>query len=214
MRQPRLYSYIVATDDGFAPNPFHCVCTLACCKPKIRTLNGAQVGDYVVGLGTQDEHWRIIYAMKVTDKLTFDQYWRDSRFQAKRPNMLAGGIESVGDNIYRWDSKGNEYRQARSLHSKSDGTENVQQKRHDTKGDDHWVLISDNYIYWGSQSPDAPPFHRDIIKRGPGHRCHFSPEVVDAFIKWFNTREKRGLVGMPTNELPSPTVGRPAREKC
>ena len=206
MRQPRLYSYIVATDDGFAPNPFHGVCTLACCKPKIRTRNGAQVGDYVVGLGAQDERWRIIYAMRITDKLTFDEYWRDSRFLAKRPKMPAGGIESVGDNIYRWDSGRSEYRQARSLHSKSDGTENEEQKRHDTKGDDHWVIISDDFIYWGGQSPNAPPFHKDIIKRGPGHRCNFQPEVVKAFVKWFNSRRSRGLVGMPTNELPVPAA--------
>ena len=31
-----LYSYTVAADTGFAPNPFHGFCTLACCKPGIR----------------------------------------------------------------------------------------------------------------------------------------------------------------------------------
>ena len=31
-----VYSYIVAYDSGFAPNPFHGTCTLACCKPTIR----------------------------------------------------------------------------------------------------------------------------------------------------------------------------------
>ena len=29
-----LYSYIVKHDNGFAPNPFHGFCTLACCKPE------------------------------------------------------------------------------------------------------------------------------------------------------------------------------------
>src|SRR5712671_5339411 len=32
----RLYSYVVARDFGFAPNPFFGVCTLATCKPDIR----------------------------------------------------------------------------------------------------------------------------------------------------------------------------------
>jgi len=32
----KVYSYIVAYDSGFAPNPFHGICTLACCKPTIR----------------------------------------------------------------------------------------------------------------------------------------------------------------------------------
>ena len=31
----KLYSYIVARDFGFAPNPFYGFCTLATCKPKI-----------------------------------------------------------------------------------------------------------------------------------------------------------------------------------
>ena len=32
----RLYSYVFDHDYGFAPNPFHGVCTLATCKPSIR----------------------------------------------------------------------------------------------------------------------------------------------------------------------------------
>lgn len=37
----------VARDYGFAPNPFFGVCTLATCKPRIRSV--AQIGDWVVG---------------------------------------------------------------------------------------------------------------------------------------------------------------------
>jgi len=43
-----VFSYVVKNDGGFAPNPFHGSCTLACCKPKIR--NVASAGDIVVGL--------------------------------------------------------------------------------------------------------------------------------------------------------------------
>ena len=43
-----IYSYVVTHDTGFAPNPFHGYCTLACCKPRIRSR--AAVGDWVVGL--------------------------------------------------------------------------------------------------------------------------------------------------------------------
>lgn len=31
-----VYEYVMTSDSGFAPNPFHGTCTLACCKPKIR----------------------------------------------------------------------------------------------------------------------------------------------------------------------------------
>src|SRR5262245_31415483 len=43
----RLYSYVVARDYGFAPNPFYGFCTLATCKPDIRRT--ADIGDWIVG---------------------------------------------------------------------------------------------------------------------------------------------------------------------
>ena len=43
----RLYSYVVVSDHGFAPNPFHGYCTLANCKPRIR--GSAQPGDWILG---------------------------------------------------------------------------------------------------------------------------------------------------------------------
>jgi hypothetical protein len=61
----KLYSYVVARDYGFAPNPFFGVCTLATCKPQIR--KHAQVGDWIVGTGAKcnrlDGH--LVYVMKV-----------------------------------------------------------------------------------------------------------------------------------------------------
>lgn len=36
MKIDRLYAYIMTYDTGFAPNPFFGICTLACCKPKMR----------------------------------------------------------------------------------------------------------------------------------------------------------------------------------
>ena len=39
----KLYSYIVAVDSGFAPNPFHGFCTIATCKPRIRKT--AEIGE-------------------------------------------------------------------------------------------------------------------------------------------------------------------------
>src|SRR5262245_19102367 len=83
----RLHSYVVARDYGFAPNPFFGFCTLATCKPRLRSV--AQVGDWIVGTGSK-KHKRerfVVYAMRVTGTLTFNQYWADGRFQSKKPNM-------------------------------------------------------------------------------------------------------------------------------
>ena len=56
-RAMRVFSYVVMHDSGFAPNPFHGHCTLACCKPKIRSQ--AKAGDIVIGLTTRSE--RVVY---------------------------------------------------------------------------------------------------------------------------------------------------------
>ena len=212
---PTLFAYIVDHDNGFAPNPFHGFCTLACCMPVTRRV--AKKGDYVVGLTGVGDVPRVIYAMKVTDKKTFDEYWRGQRFHVKRPDMEAGGKKALGDNIYRWDAKRQEYRQAHSLHSNRDGTENLKNKRRDTKGNDYWVLISNKFTYWGGESPrvddnlqflpkaleHAPRGHK-VGPPGPGRRnCSFTQEQVDAFIEWFK-RQKRGRLGMPTNPMPEP----------
>ena len=61
----KLYSYVLREDTGFAPNPYHGFCTLACCKGPIRMR--AEVGDWIIGTGSDARgKWRgnyISYAM-------------------------------------------------------------------------------------------------------------------------------------------------------
>ena len=81
----RLYSYVVARDYAFAPNPFYGFCTLATCKPQIRRT--AKVADWIIGTGSKrtrrDGH--LLFAMRVTETLAFQQCWIDDRFRWPRP---------------------------------------------------------------------------------------------------------------------------------
>ena len=79
------YIYVVARDFGFAPNPFHGYCTLATCKPIIRRV--AKVGDWVVGVGGKDldATGRLIFAMQVTETMSFNDYWSSPEYRDKRP---------------------------------------------------------------------------------------------------------------------------------
>lgn len=101
-----LFSYIIEHDLGFAPNPFHGACTLACCKPRIRKK--AAVGDYILGTGAVKPNLRghICYWMRVDEILTFDQYWADYRFRRKKPVMSGTTFLRYGDNIYHRDTSG------------------------------------------------------------------------------------------------------------
>ena len=97
-----LYSYVVAFDSGFAPNPFYGHCTLATCKPKIRRT--AQIGDWIIGTGSGNKKVKrggyLVHAMQVTEILTTNEYWNDARFQNKKPNLNGGWKRASGDNIY------------------------------------------------------------------------------------------------------------------
>src|SRR5919108_5570060 len=73
----KLYSYVLRYDGGAAPNPYWGICTLVICKSVIRRT--AEIGDWIVGLGSAnspigDISTRLVYAMKVTDKLTLREY--------------------------------------------------------------------------------------------------------------------------------------------
>ena len=91
----RLYSYIVARDYGFAPNPFYGTCSLATCKPLIRRK--ANIDDWVVGTGAADNGLtgHLVYAMKVTETMTFDDYFADPRFHEKNPNVAGKPQTSI-----------------------------------------------------------------------------------------------------------------------
>ncbi len=195
-----LYSYIVRYDEGFAPNPFHRVCTLACCKPGIRRT--ARKWDYVIGLTGAEYRksaveYRVVYAMRITEEpMTFEEYSRSARYQIKRPDMNAGTAKTRGDNIYHKDNKGN-WKQDLSWHSHRDGTPCLQHQETDLGGEK--VLASRNFIYWGC---DAPPLPSDLSTLIVGRnykrfRSHVrgEREVVENFIDWFEGKRAKGFKG-------------------
>ncbi|MHB2025084.1 MAG: Nmad2 family putative nucleotide modification protein [Elusimicrobiota bacterium] len=200
-----LYSYVVARDFGFAPNPFFGVCTLATCKPMIR--GGAHIGDWVVGTGSKgyDLGGRVVFAMEVAEVLTFDDYWDDRRFQQKKPNLAGSVKQAFGDNIYHRHPKTGRWTQIDSHHSFIGGRPNMANVRHDTQTPK--VLIGLDFIYWGASGPNIPKrFRKDKginVCAHRGHKCNFPEKFVASFVKWIKSREERGYVGAPA-EFPTP----------
>ena len=193
---PKLHSYTVARDYGFAPNPFHGFCTLATCKPVIR--KSAAIGDWIAGTDstTEGRVGRLVYAMCVSETLSFDQYWNDPRFVEKRPFMYGSMQSAFGDNIYSLDSITNEWRQIDSHHSYEDGFPNHNNVCRDTKADR--VLISEDFVYWGGNGPEVPSFRGHNLRCRRGHKSSFPPEVVGEFISWIRGLEQSGYCGVPT----------------
>ena len=174
-----LYSYVLVTDSGLAPNPYHGYCTLAVCKPKIRAT--AQVGDIVIGTGSAASHVQrgdqLIYAMCVTEVLTTAQYWNDPRFEVKKPSN-SSITHLVGDNIYEPLDNG-DWKQLLSLHCPNDMERDLSEQS---------VLLSDKFVYFGNETRTLPDIFLEeperLIKRGPGHRTKSREHVVAKFKNW------------------------------
>ena len=195
----RVFSYKLSRDFGFAPNPFHGICTLATCKPQIR--NAAQVGDLIVGCGSKalKLEEKIIFVMRVTEKLTFQKYWEDPRFFIKRANLKSSKAAAYGDNIYHYEN--GEWIQEDSHHSFEGGVKNQDNFDRDLGSEN--VLISDDFVYWGSSAPCIPDNLRDLdgedlYPDGRFYRAKFPDNFKSAVYNWFESLPMRGNQGRPT----------------
>ena len=191
----RVFSYIVSKDFGYAPNPFHGVCTLACCKPAVR--RSAQPGDLIFGLTTKERGSRLVYGMLVTERLTFEQYWHDPRFRSKQPDMTsAKGVDRRGDNHY--EPVGDHvFRQHPSRHSNPDGSVNEKQMSIDLGPDRrNPVLVGERFCYFGQEAIQLPSELRFLVV-GRAHRCIFTSEQIRLAVEAFEGLPQ-GILSFPS----------------
>jgi hypothetical protein len=138
--------------------------------------------------------------MRVTEVLSFNDYWDDQRFQQKKPIFYAARMHAFGDNIYRMNDNGF-WIQAESHHTLYNGDPNDKNMQTDTSADR--VLISDDFTYWGGSGPLSKCFEEsdwadEIFGGGRrAHKCHFTQDTVRSFDTWFRAQPDRGYIGRP-----------------
>jgi len=187
----RLFSYVLASDTGFAPNVTGGYCTLACCKPIVRRV--ARVGDWVVG--TLPKYFgrnRLGYLMRVNETLTFDDLFNDDRFQKKKPS-----VDPHGDNIYY--KKDGEFVQLQNNHHSEKDIE------HDTKADR--VLVGSLFWYFGGEAPEMPSKFYPLIKTGPSHKKITNTTLVKDLADWLHSKYRPGALGIARDRYDSGTAG-------
>ena len=196
-----LFSYVVRYDSGFAPNPFHGLCTLATCKPGIRAH--ANIGDWVVGTASGGPPVRragyLVYAMRVSEIVTTSQYWCDPRFREKRPDMHHNWVAASGDNIYQPLGQG-KWRQLNSYHTENDGRPNAHHVRRDTGVER--ILVSRDYVYYGGEGPKLPERFlpggtMDLLRARRNYQRVRDEEVIASFEGWVRSLGDRGYEGKP-----------------
>ncbi|MBX9725851.1 MAG: hypothetical protein K2X09_01180 [Rickettsiales bacterium] len=196
-----IFSYVVRYDSGFAPNPFYGYCTLATCKPPIR--KSARVGDWIVGSGsaskTVNRGGRLVYAMRVAETPTFDEYSQDPRFEAKRPYRCGSRKQSCGDNIYFRPDPLAGWQQRDSFHSQANGQLHPSHVARDTSV--NRVLASDNFVYFGGEGPIIPDLKdekgRKLCKSGIGLTRFSCPALVKELEAWLASLKVKGYQGSP-----------------
>ena len=178
---PRLYSYCLRWDDGAAPNPYWGVCTLTICKPAIRRT--AEEGDWIVGLGSAKDGKsnHVIYAMKVTRKLTLREYDQHCRkmYPKKIPNMKSNDFrERAGDCIYHWERDYGNPTQRKAVHAEK-------HRKRDLSGEN--ALLSGHFYYLGSTPAPLPLELLPIVHSMQGHKVTANQPYVEPFVKWITS---------------------------
>ena len=193
-----IFSYIVARDYGFAPNPFHGICTLATCKPKLR--DKAEVGDLIIGTGSAEnkKSGELVFAMRVNEALSFDEYWNDPRFLNKKPKFTSLK-RAYGDNVYHTSPDTGAWIQEDSHHSFENGVQNVDNLSRDTSANK--VLLAVDFVYWGGSGPKVPARFRNWngndLCAGRGYKRHFPEDLVSEVFEWYGNIQEKGFLSEP-----------------
>jgi hypothetical protein len=225
--------YKITHDSGFAPNPFWGYLTLAACTPNHMKASLVP-GDWIIGVESKSLanqrkrkgcniaiNQSLIYAAKINEILTLDEYFRDSRFQAKKFNKNGNWKERRGDNVYF--IKNNQWRWLRCHGHEPDHLRNLHDSQvfFDVKQlDNYWkdkkmkktygvilqdlrgntVFISNEFLYFGDKGINFPQKFTDCVpQRGikycPQNRVNDLENYLDNLIKTY----RYGVHGNPIN---------------
>ena len=188
---PRLCSYIVKRDSGFAPNPYWGFCTLAACTPNHMGVKLCR-GDWIAGFlsersrSSRQRSHRLLYAMEISAVMHMNDYFHDARFQRKKPRLSGNGKKCCGDNIYRQNTSG-EWVQSKNM---SHGLSCLAQ---DTKHP--YVFIGREFWYFGRKRIHLPKKFKPLVKNGRGIKMNRDATLVDEFCTWIKKR-KSGIHAM------------------
>ncbi|ATH79683.1 hypothetical protein CO724_00380 [Ectopseudomonas mendocina] len=138
--------------------------------------------------------------MRVSQKLTFQDYWDHEAFRIKRPNLHSSKSMAYGDNIYHRVE--DDWIQEDSHHSFAGGEINQENLNRDTGSDS--VLIGEDFVYWGASAIEIPNHLRnfageDLYPPSRNYRSTFSESFRTEVSTWFEALPVRGCRGRPTS---------------
>lgn len=184
-----LYTYVVRQDTGLAPNPYWGWCTLAVCTPNHQGSR-AIPGDWIAGFLSKERGYRFLYAMQVLEVLNLDNYYNDSRFQSKKPDLRGTWKQRCGDNFYSL-GEDKEWIQHRNRFHLDEAT-----KRQDTRFAK--VFVARRFWYLGASAASIPEILAPLVG-GRSARVNHDLRLVIEFRRWVEATFKLGISGHPND---------------
>jgi hypothetical protein len=186
----RIYYYILAVDNGFAPCVDEGALTLAICKPGIRLHAGKD--DWIIGISPKKDGHRLCYVAKITrDPIPGQDYYTKEKFRKR------------GDRIYRFDGRKFSLRKRRRAHEEGDVEKDVGKF---PAYQNAVVLMSSKFWYYGDNAriishEEYPALNRQLNRLTQGYRVNHPPAVHKELITLIRhvRRRKLGVHGNPRN---------------
>jgi hypothetical protein len=188
----KLCSYVIKTDAGLAPNPFHGFCTNALCTPSHMNAR-LERGDWLIGNSPKADGNRLVYAMRISEVLDMDQYFHDRRFQAKKPKVDGKPEEQCGDNFY--------YRENgmwKRLPSRFHNNHNAFVKDVGKNRAGRPVFAASHFYYFGDERVAIPDRLKRVIRGVQGIQ-YTKGHLAEDFVLWLEANYRPGIIGHPTD---------------
>jgi hypothetical protein len=148
-------------------------------------------GDWLVGISSKIDDNRLVYAMRISQSLSMDEYFHDTRFEKKKPKLNGSAIEQCGDNFY--------YRQEAEWKRLPSPFHNEPHDREKDPGCP--VFISDHFYYFGDRRVTVPDDLLGVTRVVRGIKYH-EAALVDRFVTWLEANYKPGRLGKPLDMRP------------
>ncbi len=185
----RLCTYIVAEDTGLAPNPFWGWCTLAVCTPNHQNAQ-LNRGDWIAGFLNATRHYKFLYAMEIEEPLPMNKYFRDPRFEKKKPNLRGNWKDRCGDNFYEQRQDGACMQHRNRFHP---GEKFLKKDTRCPK-----VFVASRFWYFGQSCKAIPPQYAELIG-GRGIRTNHDSVLSINFMHWVKKSFSPGVHDVPND---------------
>jgi hypothetical protein len=143
----------------------------------------------------------MVYGMRVTERMDHDRYFRDTRFLVKKVTDPEKPPACCGDNMFFLDDRRRWNRDPLSFRHAE-----VWRVRKDLAG--RYVLVSDDFYYFGKRAPVMPGFLHYLIHPVPEGFAVYGHSHAARFAEWMKGWSHPGVHGEPWEWITQSIYGR------